>query len=63
MDIPFLGNLFSATSDTITSTEIVIFITPHIVSGEESHTGVLGSIKPFKSYDDGVEDMRKVEKK
>ncbi|MDP8264962.1 MAG: secretin N-terminal domain-containing protein [Candidatus Aceula lacicola] len=50
MDIPFLGNFFSATSDDITTTEIVIFITPHIVSGEEHYLDARGTIKPYKSY-------------
>lgn len=35
MDIPFLGNAFKSRSETITKTEIVIIITPHIVSGEK----------------------------
>ncbi len=33
MDIPFIGGAFSRTSDTMTNTEIVILITPHIVKG------------------------------
>lgn len=36
MDIPFIGGVFSRTSDTLTNTEIVILITPHIVkSGDD----------------------------
>ena len=34
-DIPLLGYLFRSTKDEVTKTELVIFITPHIVSGEE----------------------------
>ncbi len=50
MDLPFIGNMFSFTSDDITKTEIVIFITPHIVSGEEHIEDERGTIKPYKSY-------------
>jgi MSHA type pilus biogenesis protein MshL len=32
-DIPFLGNLFKNTSDEIKKKELVIFLTPHILSG------------------------------
>lgn len=35
-EIPFLGGLFRRTEDTTTKTELVIFLTPHIVSGSES---------------------------
>ena len=38
MDIPFIGNLFKSRADSITKTEIVIFITPKIVSGAENIT-------------------------
>jgi type II secretory pathway component GspD/PulD (secretin) len=52
MDVPYLGNLFSRTSDSITSTEIVILITPHIVKGNDDYTKVEGTIKPAKKYDE-----------
>ncbi len=51
MDVPYLGNFFSRTADTITSTEIVILITPHIVKGNDDYSKVLGTIKPTKKYD------------
>ncbi|MFC1708998.1 secretin N-terminal domain-containing protein [Candidatus Omnitrophota bacterium] len=35
-EIPFLGGLFKRTEDAMTKTELVIFLTPHIVSGSES---------------------------
>lgn len=54
MDVPYLGNLFSRTADSITSTEIVILITPHIVKGNDDYTKVRGTIKPAKKYDDNV---------
>jgi len=50
MDIPVLGPVFSRTSDSFTNTEIVIFITPHILTGKDDYTNVRNTIKPFKSY-------------
>ena len=38
-EIPFLGAFFRRTEDTITKTELVIFLTPHIISGSESMLG------------------------
>ena len=35
-EIPFLGALFRRTEDTVTKTELVIFLTPHMISGAES---------------------------
>jgi len=52
MDVPYLGSLFSRTADSITSTEIVILITPHIVKGTDDYTKVQGTIKPAKKYDE-----------
>ncbi len=54
MNVPYLGVLFSTISDTITSTEIVILITPHIVKGTDDFRKVIGSVKPAKKYDDSV---------
>ncbi|MFH1338987.1 MAG: TonB family protein [Candidatus Omnitrophota bacterium] len=34
-DIPLLGYLFRSTKDIVTKTELVIFLTPHIVSGDQ----------------------------
>ena len=59
MDIPFFGQMFSNTTDSISSTEIIIFITPHIISGEDDYAAMRGTIKPFKSYDDELKDQRK----
>lgn len=44
-DIPFLGNFFGSTSDETSKTEIVILLTPHIISGESSLTD-FADIKP-----------------
>ena len=54
MNVPYVGALFSNTADTITSTEIVILITPHIVKGSDDFKKALGTIKPAKQYDANV---------
>ncbi|MFA5260092.1 MAG: secretin N-terminal domain-containing protein [Candidatus Omnitrophota bacterium] len=51
MDIPFVKRLFSSESNAIEATEIVIFITPHIVSGDEPHTEYRGHIKSQLDYE------------
>lgn len=51
MDIPILQNLFSSRSENVESSETVIFITPHIVTGVEVHPERRGAtIKPSKDY-------------
>lgn len=50
MDMPFIGNFFKRDNDDITSTEIVILITPHIVSGKDDYLKAKGTIKPYKTY-------------
>ncbi len=50
MDMPVLGGVFGRTKDSIDRTEIVIFITPHIVSGTHDYAKQNGALKPFKSY-------------
>ncbi len=50
MDIPILKALFSNTTDSIEATEIVIFITPHIIRGDENFDRYRGDIKPPKEY-------------
>lgn len=50
MDMPFMGKLFSQDVDSTTATEIVIFITPHILTGKENYKAPDGTIKPSKSY-------------
>jgi TonB family protein len=44
-DIPLLGFLFRSTSDDMDKTELVILLTPHIMSGETSYTD-FSEIKP-----------------
>ncbi len=58
MEIPVLGKIFSSTSDSVTRTEIIIFITPHIVSGAASYEEMRGTVKPYKDYDE-IKDLRK----
>ncbi len=50
MDIPFIEKAFSRDSDSISSSEIVIFITPHILTGKENYKTPDGTIKPSKAY-------------
>jgi type II secretory pathway component GspD/PulD (secretin) len=50
MNIPFVDKFFSRTSDSISSSEIVIFITPHILTGKENYKAPDGTIKPSKAY-------------
>ena len=50
MDMPGIGKFFSSQFDNTTATEIVIFITPHIISGKEDHKKTHGTIKPSKDY-------------
>lgn len=50
MDLPWFGPAFGRTDDSITETEIVIFITPTILSGHNTYKDYQGDIKPFKEY-------------
>jgi len=50
MDLPVIGSMFGRTTDDFTQTEIVILITPHILTGVEDYEQIKGTIKPFKSY-------------
>ncbi|MDZ4242731.1 MAG: secretin N-terminal domain-containing protein [Candidatus Omnitrophota bacterium] len=50
MDIPYINKLFSQTSESLESTEIVIFITPHIITGAEAYDKVRGEIKPPNDF-------------
>lgn len=52
MDVPVLGRFFSNQSDVITNSEIVIFLTPHIVTGESELGEGQHEIKDLKSYPD-----------
>ena len=50
MDIPLLGNMFKSRNETIIKTELVIIITPHIVTGEGD---VLDRPMPIKGQSTG----------
>ncbi|MBU2504902.1 MAG: hypothetical protein KKB89_03795 [Candidatus Omnitrophica bacterium] len=50
MDIPVLGSLFKSKSDSLTKTEIVIFIKPQVISGEIDIIDRKPEIMPFKKY-------------
>jgi len=53
-DIPLLGSLFSNEAEETTQTEIVILLTPHVVSGDENAADTLvedKEIKTEKHYD------------
>jgi len=54
MDIPFIGGAFTRTNDTLTNTEIVILITPHIVHGGDDYAKEIGTIKGAKTYNDSI---------
>jgi len=44
-DIPLLGYLFGSTSDEVTKTELVILLTPHLMSGESAFSD-FSDLKP-----------------
>jgi type II secretory pathway component GspD/PulD (secretin) len=51
MKLPVVGKFFSSESDEMTSSEIVIFITPHVMTGKDNYQKSIGSIKPSKDYE------------
>ncbi len=56
MDVPVVGNIFANTTKSKTQTEIIILLTPHIVTGEEHYSetnlAVERDIQPDKKYSD-----------
>ena len=60
--IPLLGNLFRNTSDVVEKTELVILLTPHILSGETSFTD-FSQITPKDGAVVNLEDGKLVFKK
>lgn len=46
-DIPLIGFVFRSTSEEVKKTELVILLTPHIMSGESSYSDIFG-IKPVE---------------
>lgn len=52
-DIPFIGALFKSTSEDVETIEMVLFLTPHIVTGDTTFTDKQiqdKTLKPFKTY-------------
>ena len=45
MDIPWLGRLFSTTTNAVNKTELMLFITPHIISNTEDSNFVTEQFK------------------
>lgn len=55
MNLPFVGRFFKTEDDEIESTEIVIFITPHIITGDEpNYNAYRGSLKSANDYSGDV---------
>ncbi len=54
MDIPVLGGAFSRTADSVTNTEIVILITPHVVKATDNYEKSVGTIKGAKTYSESI---------
>lgn len=52
-DIPWIGSAFRRVDDDFDQTEIVIFITPKIITGAGDYEKLKGGIKPFKEYSSG----------
>ena len=51
MNIPLLGRFFKSEDNEIESTEIVIFITPHIITGDEpNYDSYRGGLKAANDY-------------
>lgn len=52
-DIPLIGNLFKHVREDKDKTELVVFLTPHIISGDEDMTQFdAKKTKPMRGYDD-----------
>lgn len=51
-DVPYIGNLFRNTDNKRIKTELVVLITPHIISGDEETPFLTGSGKPFGTLRD-----------
>lgn len=52
-DIPFLGGLFRSTEEDLEKIEMVVFLTPYIITGDSTFTDQQiqdKQIKPFKTY-------------
>ncbi|MGE5196897.1 MAG: hypothetical protein ACM3IL_00100, partial [Deltaproteobacteria bacterium] len=66
--IPFIGAAFRSKTDTVTRTELMILLTPHIISGDELTTGYSRDFgyrldKEFQNYGPFTEETPKLEYK
>jgi type II secretory pathway component GspD/PulD (secretin) len=64
--LPFIGNAFTTKSNTTTRSELLVLITPHIVTGDELVTGESQNFgqdenKAYQPYKDFNEDASKME--
>ena len=50
-DIPYLGAAFRKTNEDLEKTEIVVFITPHVISGDRNLVDDARKPKGVKGYD------------
>jgi len=50
MDIPVVKKFFSSEAESLEATEIVIFITPHIITGDQEMRKYRGTIKSNQEY-------------
>lgn len=57
-DIPFLGRAFTRTSDEVKKTELVILLTPRIVSGESTFTEFSDMPLAEQAFKDGQQAAR-----
>ncbi len=57
-ELPLIGGAFRHTNDSVTKTELVIFLTPHIVDGTESHPLLTSSGKKV-SKESPFEDIER----
>ncbi len=61
MDIPWLGELFSSTSDVVFRTELIVMITPRVVESESAMRAIIeevrGKMKRAFDYGNSVESV------
>ena len=58
MDIPFIRKVFSSRSESIESTEIIIFITPHVIKDFKNY-GRFGELKADQGFEASKTKMSK----
>jgi general secretion pathway protein D len=54
-DLPLIGNAFRQVSESVVKTEMVVFLTPHIIQADKDKTQWDNKqIKPIRGYDDNA---------